>query len=133
MRSFLSMHRTAITIVFAASVIAFVPISRPAMAHHSSAMFDKSLVRQESATVREFQWTNPHVWIQLYIENESGEQEEWSIEGGGPNSLFRKGWRPNSFNPGDVVEIKFNPMLDGSRAGFFVGVRLADGKTLGNW
>ncbi len=133
MRSFLSMHRTAITIVFAASVIGFVPISRPAMAHHSSAMFDKSLVRQESATVREFQWTNPHVWIQVYIENESGEQEEWSIEGGGPNSLFRKGWRPNSFNPGDVVEIKFNPMLDGSRAGFFVGARLADGKTLGAW
>jgi hypothetical protein len=127
------MHRTAIAIVFAASVIGFVPISRLAMAHHSSAMFDKSLVRQESATVREFQWTNPHVWIQVYIENESGEQEEWSIEGGGPNSLFRKGWRPNSFNPGDVVEIKFNPMLDGSRAGFFVGARLADGKTLGAW
>ncbi len=133
MRSFLSMHRAAITIVFAASVIGFILISRPAMAHHSSAMFDKSLVRQESATVREFQWTNPHVWIQVYIENESGGQEEWSIEGGGPNSLFRKGWRPNSFNPGDVVEIKFNPMLDGSRAGFFVGARLADGKTLGAW
>ena len=103
MRSFLSMHRAAITIVFAASVIGFVPISRPAMAHHSSAMFDKSLVRQESATVREFQWTNPHVWIQVYIDNESGEQEEWSIEGGGPNSLFRKGWRPNSFNHAELL------------------------------
>ena len=120
-------------IAFVISVIGLVPASRPAMAHHSSAMFDKSLVRQESVTVREFQWTNPHVWIQAYIENEYGEQEEWSIEGGGPNSLFRKGWRPNSFNPGDVVEIKFNPMLDGSRAGFFVGARLADGKALGAW
>ena len=103
------------------------------MAHHSSAMFDKSLVRQESATVKEFQWTNPHVWIQIYIESENGEQVEWSIEGGGPNSLFRKGWRPGSFKRGDAVEIKFNPMLDGSNAGFFVAARLADGKTLGTW
>ena len=133
MRFFLGMCRTVITNFVAVSVIGFMPIIGPAMAHHSSAMFDKSLVRQESATVREFQWTNPHVWIQVYIESDSGEQEEWSIEGGGPNSLFRKGWRPNSFNSGDVVEIKFNPMLDGSRAGFFVGARLADGKTLGAW
>ncbi len=104
-----------------------------AHAHHSSAMFDKQTVREVTATVREFQWTNPHVWIQVMIENDDGELEEWSIEGGGPNSLFRKGWRPNSFKPGDVIEIKFNPMRDGSEAGGFVGAKLADGSTLGNW
>ena len=108
------------------AVAGLVPSSGPAVAHHSSAMFDKSLVRQESATVREFQWTNPHVWIQIYIAGDDGEQVEWSIEGGGPNSLFRHGWRPNSFKPGDVVEIRFNPMLDGSSAGFFVGAKLAE-------
>ena len=108
-------------------------LADPVEAHHSSAMFDKTVVRQQSATVREFQWTNPHVWIQVTIENETGESIEWSIEGGGPNSLFRRGWKPNSFKPGDVVELKFNPMLDGSSAGFFVGAKLADGKTLGNW
>ena len=133
MRSNWSMRRTAMTLVAAAGVIGIVPSSGPAVAHHSSAMFDKTLVRQESATVREFQWTNPHVWIQIYIAGDDGEQVEWSIEGGGPNSLFRHGWRPNSFKPGDAVEIKFNPMLDGSRAGFFVGAKLADGKTLGRW
>ncbi len=104
-----------------------------ASAHHSSAMFDKETVREVTATVKEFQWTNPHVWIQIMIEDEGGELQEWSIEGGGPNRLFRHGWRPNSFSPGDIVEIKFNPMLDGSNAGFFVGARLADSKTLGTW
>jgi hypothetical protein len=104
-----------------------------ALAHHSSAMFDKETVRQETVTVREFQWANPHIWIQVYIENEDGEREEWSIEGGGPNSLFRAGWRPTTFKPGDVVELKFNPMLDGTNAGFFVGVKFEDGKTLGRW
>jgi len=108
-------------------------ISIGALAHHSSAMFDKETVRQETVVVREFQWTNPHVWIQVYIENEAGEQEEWSIEGGGPNSLFRAGWRPNSFKPDDVVELKFNPMLDGTNAGFFVGAKLSNGDFLGRW
>jgi hypothetical protein len=102
-------------------------------AHHSNAMFDKAVVREVTVTVKEFQWTNPHIWIQVLLENEDGEEEEWSIEGGGPNTLFRKGWRPNTFKPGDVVEMKFNPMHDGSNAGLFIGARFASGETLGNW
>lgn len=104
-----------------------------ATAHHSSAMFDKATIVEVTATVREFQWTNPHVWIQVIIRNDDGEMEEWSIEGMGPNSLFRKGWRPNSFNPGDIIEIKFNPMQDGSKAGGFIGARFANGSTIGIW
>jgi hypothetical protein len=104
-----------------------------ASSHHSSAMFDKSVLRDERVTVKEFQWTNPHVWIQIVLKNEQGEEEEWSIEGLGPNSLFRSGWRPNSFKPGDVIEIRFNPMRDGSSAGGFIGAKFADGRTLGTW
>lgn len=102
-------------------------------AHHSSAMFDKQIVRQVTASVTEFQWTNPHIWIQISIENESGELEEWSIEGLGPNSLSRKGWRRNSFKAGEIIEIKFNPMRDGSRAGGFIGAKFESGQTIGNW
>lgn len=102
-------------------------------AHHSNAMFDKSVVRQEKVTIREFQWTNPHVWIQVIVTGADGASEEWSIEGGGPNTLFRNGWRPHSFKAGDVVDMKFNPMHDGSKAGLFVGARFADGSTLGQW
>lgn len=127
--------RRVVAALLAAAVcaLAFGAATRTAIAHHSSAMFDKETVREETATVREFQWTNPHVWIEITIEGEDGNAADWSIEGGGPNSLFRRGWRPNSFGPGDVVEIRFNPMLDGSTAGFFVGAKLADGSTLGNW
>ncbi len=96
-------------------------------------MFDKGTVREVVATVREFQWTNPHIWIQVLIKNEEGEVEEWSIEGGGTNTLFRRGWRPTTFKPGDEIRIRFNPMKDGSQAGGFVGARLPDGSTLGAW
>lgn len=103
------------------------------LAHHSSAMFDKNIVQHVTATVLEFQWTNPHIWIQIDIQDEETDTGEWSIEGSGPNSLFRKGWRPDSFNAGDVIEIKFNPMRDGSSAGGFIGAKFADGKTIGRW
>ena len=121
--------------VFSSLALSFIALalSVTALAHHSSAMFDKAIVRDVTATVKEFQWTNPHIWIQILIESEDGDLEEWSIEGGGTNTLFRRGWRPNSFNPGDEIRIRFNPMKDGSAAGGFVGARLADGRTLGSW
>ena len=112
---------------------AFCLTVQSALAHHSAAMFDNQKVKELTGTVKEFQWKNPHVWIQVYVQNEKGVKEEWSIEGGGPNSLSRQGWRPSSFKPGDTVSIKVNPMKDGSTGGQFVGAKLADGKTLGNW
>lgn len=123
--------RSAVGVAFAIAI--FTVLSSVATAHHSNAMFDKERLVEVTVTVREFQWTNPHVWIQVYIENEDGEQVEWSIEGIGPNTLFRNGWRPNSFKTGDVVEMKMFPMRDGSSAALFVGARFADGSTLGNW
>ena len=108
-----------------------VPLSSPA--HHSSAMFDKSRVIEVAAKVREFQWTNPHVWIEIRFTNDAGEDEDWSIEGLGTNSLFRMGWRQNSFQPGQQITIRFNPMRDGSQAGGFIGAKFEDGSTLGKW
>jgi Family of unknown function (DUF6152) len=107
--------------------------AQSAVAHHSAAMFDSQKVKEITGTIKEFQWKNPHVWIQIYVQNAGGAKEEWSVEGGGPNSLSRQGWRPTTFKPGDAVSIKVNPMKDGSLGGQFVGAKLADGKILGNW
>jgi hypothetical protein len=118
---------------FAVLVLAMLTYSPTTVAHHSSAMFDKAEIRDVTATVREFQWTNPHIWIQIVLATDEGDESEWSIEGLGPNSLFRNGWRPNSFKVGDVVQIRFNPMRDGSNAGGFIGAKFADGRTIGRW
>jgi Family of unknown function (DUF6152) len=107
--------------------------AQPLGAHHSSAMFDPDKMMQLSGTIKELQWTNPHIWIQIDAKNAAGAKEEWSIEGGSPNSLSRSGWMKTTFKPGDVVTIKVNPMRDGSHAGQFVGAKFADGKTLGRW
>lgn len=114
-------------------LICLLFVAAPVAAHHSSAMFDAEKVVEIEATVAEFQWTNPHIWIEVLVTNAEGEQEQWSIEGRGPNSLFREGWRPTTFKPGETITIRFNPMRDGSHAGGFIGAKFADGSTIGRW
>jgi hypothetical protein len=103
------------------------------LAHHSAAMFDDTKVAELAGTVKALQWTNPHIWLQVLVEAD-GRQTEWSLEGGSPNSLSRRGWRSTSFKPGDVIAVRFNPMKDGTPAGQFIGAKFAgDGRTIGSW
>jgi hypothetical protein len=128
------MRFTRITIAAALLTAGLVVVNSPVLAHHSSAMFDDARVVELSGTVKELQWTNPHVWLQVVVEDKAkGARTEWSIEGGSPNSLSRNGWRSTTFKPGDAVTVRVNPMKDGTAAGGFVGAKFADGKTIGRW
>lgn len=104
-----------------------------AVAHHAATMFDREQTVELVGTVREFQWTSPHIWIQVQVETEAGELEEWSIEGGTPSRLFRSGWRPTTFKPGDSVTIRGHPMRDGGKAALFIGAQFENGETLGRF
>ena len=105
--------------------------SAPAFAHHSFAMFDNQKNVTLEGTVKEFQWTNPHSWIQIEAPDDKGAVREWSVESQSTGTLSREGWRPGSFKPGDKVTVKIFPMKDGSAGGAFVGAILANGQTLG--
>ncbi len=126
---------TFIKYSIAALLIAGAAVLTPArvVAHHSAAMFDDTKVVELTGTVKELQWANPHIWLQVIVD-EKGKKTEWSLEGGSPNSLSRQGWRSTTFKPGDVVTVRFNPMKDGSPGGNFVGAKFAsDGRTIGRW
>ena len=114
------------------NILAFVLAAATLSAHHSGTMFDPTKVKEITGTVKEFQWKNPHVWIQLDVVSGAA-HEEWSIEGGSPNTLSRNGWRPSTFAAGTAVSIKVNPMKDGQPGGQFIGAKFADGHTIGNW
>ena len=104
-----------------------------AFAHHSAAMFDDTTVVELSGTVKELQWTNPHIWLQVVVEQD-GRPTEWSLEAGSPNSLSRQGWRSTTFKSGDLISVRLRPMKDGTAAGSFIGAKFAsDGHTVGNW
>ena len=102
----------------------------PAQAHHSGAMFDDDKTVTLTGTVKVFQWTNPHCWIQVQVPGESG-PVEWSVEMGAPVELFRGGWRPGTLKGGEKITVDIHPMRDGTRAGLFVSATGADGKPLG--
>ena len=123
----------AIKSLFASALIGVFTVT-PVIAHHSASMFDDTKVVEKKATVKELQWTNPHIWLQVVVVDEKGTKTEWSLEGGSPNTLSRQGWRATTFKAGDVVTVRFNPMKDGSAAGQFIGAKFdADGKTIGRW
>ena len=105
----------------------------PAIAHHSGAGFNNEKVIELTGTIKEFQFTNPHSWIQIIVEDAAARKVEWSLEWGSPNSLGRQGIRPSTFPPGAKVTARLHPMLNGAPAGGFVGAKFADGHTIGQW
>ena len=111
-----------------------IALAGPALlAHHSAAMFDDAKVLELTGVVKEMQWSNPHIWIQVIVDDH-GTKKEWSLEGGSPNTLSRRGWRSTSFKSGDMVTVRLNPMKDGTAAGLFIGAKFAaDGHTIGRW
>ena len=123
------------SIKVASVMTAFVgALGAPALlAHHSAAMFDDTKVVELKGTVKELQWTNPHIWLQVIVD-EKGRKTEWSVEGGSPNSLSRQGWRATTFKAGDAVTVRIQPMKDGTPAGNFIGAKWdSDGRTIGRW
>lgn len=108
-------------------------LASPAIAHHSGAGFDQTKVVEITGTIKEFQFKNPHTWIQVDVDDAAKGKVEWSVEWGSPNQLGRQGYRPSTFPPGEKVSIRLNPMHNGSPAGGFVGAKFPDGKTIGRW
>ena len=103
-----------------------------ATAHHSFAMFDtQTLVRLEG-TVTEFQWTNPHAYIELDVTDDDGETRHWTIELGSPSILMQSGWRYNDIQAGMEISATLNPLRDGQPGGLLGRVTLPDGRELPN-
>ncbi len=99
---------------------ATLALAATVQAHHSFAMFDNSKEQTIEGEVKEFQWTNPHIWIQINVPGADGKIVEYSIEGGSPNGLRRQGWSRTTLKPGDKIVMTMHPLKDGSPGGSFV-------------
>jgi Family of unknown function (DUF6152) len=102
----------------------------PAIAHHSAAMFDRDKQVSLTGTIVQFEWTNPHSWIQIDVPSENGGTDRWSVECNSPNNLVRMGWKSTSLKPGDKVTILIHPLRNGEKGGSFLSVTLPDGTVL---
>lgn len=104
----------------------------PAGAHHSFAMFDQTRSLVLKGTVAEFQWTNPHAWLQVKVPNDKGGADEWSVELNSTSGLHRAGWKPRTLQPGDQVTVTVHPLRDGTKGASLVSIVLASGEALSN-
>jgi Family of unknown function (DUF6152) len=118
------LHFTLVTIV------AMLTVS-PALAHHSFTIFDQSKTVTLHGRVKDFRWTNPHVFIQVLVKKDAGNEEEWSIEMSSPEHLARAGWRPGTLKPGDEVTLMIHPMHDNVKGGQYLSGTGPNGPLIG--
>lgn len=110
----------------AVGVLMILPAA--AWAHHSFAMFDQTKQVTINGVVRDFQWTNPHAFIEV----QDAQGKTWGVELNSPNNLVRQGWKRTVLAPGDKVTVVINPLRDGRPGGLFNAVTLPDGRVLGS-
>ena len=115
------------------SIAALVLLAtQAAYAHHSNVAFAVETVLTATGTVKEWQWSNPHTWLILDVDDGKGGKVEWAMEGRAPGVLLRAGWSRSVLKAGDKVTVHYSPSKDGSKVGMIARVTMADGKILPN-
>ena len=108
-------------------------LASPALAHHSFAMFDNEHQTKIEGTVTDFEWTNPHVYIQLTIADPDGKARKYTVECANPGILNRVGWKFNVVKPGDKLKLVVAPLRDNPVGGGLLHeMVLPDGRVLSN-
>ena len=102
-----------------------------AAAHHSAAAYDLEHPQTVGGTVRQVNWTNPH--ISFVVETDAKDDtppETWVFEASSPAVLTRSGWTKRSLQVGDHATFNFAPLRDGRPGGLLRKVTLQSGQEL---
>lgn len=103
----------------------------PLGAHHAfAAEFDAKKPVTLRGTVTKMEWINPHAWIHIDVKKPDGKVETWMIEGGTPNTLFRRGFTKTSLKAGIEIVVEGYHAKDGSNRANGRDLTFPDGRTL---
>jgi hypothetical protein len=113
------------------AALALCVTATAALAHHSfSAEFDVNKPIKLEGTVKRVQWINPHTWIYIDVKKPDGTTEEWGIEAGTPNTLFRLGFTREALPVGSMIVVDGYEARDGAKRANGRNMTLADGRKL---
>ncbi len=91
---------------FISIMSAFAFAAAPLAAHHAfGGEFDANRPVMLKGKVVKMEWVNPHSWIHVEITKPDGAKEVWMVEGGSPNSLFRRGFTKDSLPAGTEIVV----------------------------
>ena len=117
--------------VIALMGVMLLGVSPSAIAHHAfAAEFDATKPVKFTGTVTKMLWVNPHAWIYVDVKKPDGTVEEWMIEAGTPNTLFRRGITKDSLRVGQEIVIEGYRSKDGSLRANGRTVTFPDGRRL---
>jgi hypothetical protein len=126
------MRRAQLACGVAALLLVIQATAGPAAAHHSFAMFDTANGITLTGVVTSFEWTNPHVYIELDVPAAPKGARHWTIELGSPSILQRAGWKFNSIKKGDAITALVSPLRNGEPGSLLTRLTLSDGRVLTN-
>ena len=125
----MSQMRTTLMMVIAG--VGLLCAALPAWAHHAfAAEFDAKKPIKLEGKVTQVEWINPHAWIHIDVKRPDGTMEQWMIEGGTPNTLFRRGVTKNSLPYGTVIIVDGYQAKDGTLKGNGRDITLPNGQKL---
>jgi hypothetical protein len=101
----------------------------PIFGHHSvSAEFDVNRQSTYAGVVTRVEWSNPHIYFYVDVQDANQKVTNWAFEGAGPNTLARLGWLRDSLKVGDRVTVVAYPARDGAYVASAREVRLSNGR-----
>src|SRR5246127_2822862 len=123
--------RTKIATVVAVVGFAILGGGESVAAHHAfAAEFDANKPVSFKGTITKMEWVNPHTWMHVDVKKPDGTVENWAVEAGTPNVLFRRGFTKESLLPGTEIVIDGYQAKDGSKRANGRNLTLPNGQTV---
>ena|SRR5438552_12150330 len=111
-------------------VLISVLTTTPAIAHHSTSMYDMANPVTVTGVVKRFEWTNPHAFVYLDVKDEKGNVVEWEVEMMSLNHLRGYGWTRNTLKPGEVISCTGGSAKSGAPSMISSYMKLGDGRMI---